>query len=112
VPSHSFIAAVVTLCLVGATAACSRAAPRANTVSTVKLQNFVFIPAELTVARGDTVVWSNTDFVPHSATARDSAWDSKAIESNGSWRWAAREPGRHDYYCVFHPNMKGTIVVR
>jgi plastocyanin len=76
------------------------------------MQNFGFTPAELTVARGDTVVWSNTDFVPHSATARNSAWDSKAIEANGSWRLATREAGRYDYYCVFHPNMKGTIVVR
>jgi plastocyanin len=92
-----------------AIAACSRAAPRAIPV---KIQDFVFVPAELTVARGDTVVWSNTDFVPHSTTARNSAWDSKAIEANGSWRFVARDAGRYDYYCVLHPNMKGTIVVR
>jgi plastocyanin len=105
--------AVASLCLLGAIAAsCSRAAPRVPTAHTVKLQNFGFAPAELTVARGDTVIWSNTDFVPHTATARNSAWDSKAIEANGSWRWVAREAGRYDYYCVFHPNMKGTIDVR
>jgi len=109
VPRHASLAAVASLCLLGAIAACSRAAPRAQTV---KIQNFVFVPAELTVARGDTVVWSNTDFVPHSTTARNSAWDSKAIEANGNWRFVARDAGRYDYYCVFHPNMKGTIVVR
>jgi plastocyanin len=53
------------------------------------------MPAELTVARGDTVVWSNTDFVPHSTTARNSAWDSKAVEANGSWRFATRDAGRY-----------------
>ena len=108
-PRHASLAAIVSLCLLGAIAACSRAAPRARPV---KIQNFVFVPAELTIARGDTVVWSNTDFVPHSTTARNSAWDSKAIEANGSWRFVARDAGRYDYYCVFHPNMKGTIVVR
>ena len=108
-PRHTSIAAIAALCLLGAIAACSRAAPR---VHTVKMQNFGFTPAELTVARGDTVVWSKTDFVPHSATARNSAWDSKAIQANGSWRFATRDAGRYDYYCVFHPNMKGTIIVR
>lgn len=108
-PRHTSIAAIASLCLVGAIAACSRAAPR---VHTVKMQNFGFTPAELTVTRGDTVVWTNTDFVPHTTTARNSAWDSKAIEANGSWRFATRDAGRYDYYCVFHPNMKGTIVVR
>ena len=108
-PRHASLAAVASLCLLGAIAACTRAAPR---VHTVKMQNFGFTPAELTVARGDTVVWSNTDFVPHSTTARNSAWDSKAIEANGNWRFVARDAGRYDYYCVFHPNMKGTIVVR
>ena len=94
----------------GAIAACSPpAAPRTHTV---RIQNFTFVPAELTVAAGDTIVWSNTDFVPHSATARDTSWDSKSIAANGSWKLMARGAGRRDYYCVFHPNMKGTIVVR
>jgi len=109
VPNHASTAAIASLCLLGAIAACSRAAPR---VHTVKIQNFVFTPAELTVARGDTVVWSNTDFVPHSTTARNAAWDSKAIEANGAWRFATGDAGRYDYYCVLHLSMKGTIVVR
>jgi plastocyanin len=76
------------------------------------MQTFGFVPADVTVAAGDTVVWSNSDIVPHSATARDASWDSKAIAVNESWKFVARGAGRHDYYCVFHPTMKGTIVVR
>jgi len=95
-------------CLAGAVA-CSRPAPRAHTVA---IKNFAFVPAELTVATGDTVVWSNTDFVPHSATASDSSWDSKAISGSSAWRFVARTPGRHAYYCAFHPNMKATVIVR
>ena len=76
------------------------------------MQNFAFAPATLAVAAGDTVVWSNADFVPHSATARDSSWDSHAVAANGSWRFVARAVGRHEYYCVYHPNMTGAIVVR
>ena len=92
----------------GAVAACTRPAPRAHTVT---IKNFAFDPPELTIARGDTVVWSNTDFVPHSSTARNSTWDSKEIGANATWRYVPGTTGRYDYYCVFHPTMKGTIVV-
>jgi plastocyanin len=95
--------------LLGVVAACTRPAPRAHIVT---IKNFAFEPAELTIARGDTVVWSNTDFVPHSATASDSAWDSKEIGANATYRSVPARAGRHAYYCVLHPTMKGTIIVR
>ena len=79
----------------------------------VKISNFVFQPAALTVAAGDTVVFTNADIVPHTATARDSTWDSKEIKSgDGTWRLVASKPGKQAYYCLFHPNMQGTIEVR
>ena len=79
---------------------------------TVTIRNFAFDPAVLTVAHGDTVVWSNTDFVPHSSTARNSAWDSKEIAANATWRYVPRMAGRYEYYCALHPTMKGAIIVR
>jgi plastocyanin len=109
VPSHVRRAAIASLSALGAVAACARPAPRAHTVT---IRNFAFDPAELTVARGDTVVWSNTDFVPHSSTSRNSAWGSNAIGANATWRFVASATGRYEYYCVFHPTMKATIFVR
>ena len=79
---------------------------------TVAIRNFAFDPADVPVAVGDTVVWSNADFVPHTATARDKSWDSQSVAANATWRYVATTPGRHEYYCVLHPSMKGTIVVR
>jgi len=76
------------------------------------MRDFAFTPAEVDVAAGDTIVWSNADFVPHTATARDAAWDSKAIDGSATWRFVARKRGRHEYYCAFHPTMKATLVVR
>lgn len=93
-----------------ALASCARRPPpRAYTVTIV---NFVTQPATLRVAPGDTVVWKNTDFVPHTATARDGAFDSKTIDGGKSWRWVAAAAGSHPYYCIFHPNMQATIEVR
>jgi len=88
---------------------CARRVPRSHEVV---IRNLAFEPAVLTVAQGDTVVWRNTDFVPHTATAREGTWDSKTIAASGEWRVVARAPGRHAYYCVFHPNMTGEIDVR
>jgi len=90
-------------------AACSHPAPGAHTV---EIRNFAFAPAEVTVEPGDTVVWTNGDFVPHTATGRNNRWDSSAISANGSWRVVAPAPGRYAYYCVFHPGMTAAVIVR
>ena len=92
--------AIALLRLLGAIAACSRAAPRAHTV---KIQNFVFMPAELTVARGDTVVWLEHRF----RSTLDHRWQlGLGFEGDrGEWQLAVRGARcrRYDYYCVFHP---------
>ena len=90
-------------------AGCSSPAPRHYEIA---MKNFTFQPAQLTVARGDTIVFSNTDFVPHTATARDATWDSKSIDGSKAWSFVPSAPGTHEYYCVFHPTMHATIVVR
>jgi len=100
---------VVAACSAAAVASCARPAPRTHTIT---MRNFTVEPVEVVEARGDTLVWLNTDFVPHSATARDGSWDSKAIDGSASWRVVVTATGRHEYYCIFHPNMKGTVVVR
>jgi plastocyanin len=94
---------------IGAMAACARPAPTSRTIT---IRDFGFVPAEVTVARGDTIVWSNADFVPHTATARDATWDSKSIGASSSWRTVVGAVGRHEYYCVFHPTMKAVVTVR
>ena len=94
--------------LATAIAGCTQG-PRTHTIV---MKNFGFEPATLTVAVGDTVAWSNADLVPHTATATDAAWDSKSIAASAGWHMVSSTPGAHEYYCVFHPGMKGTIVVR
>ena len=101
--------ATAALAVLGAGAGCVGHAPQ---VHVVNIRNFVFEPATVAAAVGDTVVWKNTDIVPHSAKARDSLWDSRAIGTDSSWRFVAQGPGRHTYYCEFHPNMQGTVEVR
>jgi plastocyanin len=93
-----------------ATAAALPLAATAET-HTVIVDGMKFVPALLTVRKGDRVVWKNKDVVPHTATAAG-RFDSRLIATGQSWTYVARKPGRHDYVCTFHPGMKATLVVQ
>ena len=79
---------------------------------TVTIENMQFTPATLTVARGERIVWVNKDLFPHTATAADGAFDSKAIAAAASWSFVAAKPGAYAYGCTFHPTMKARLTVR
>jgi plastocyanin len=75
----------------------------------VEMRGFAFSPASLAVAAGDTVVWKNSDILPHTATA-GRALDSGSIAAGAEWRWVA-VAGEYAYHCAFHPTMLGTASV-
>ena len=78
----------------------------------VEIREFRFEPSDLVVAAGDTIRWINRDPVPHTATARDSTWDSGRIAAGGDWQMVAVADGTPDYFCVYHPIMTATASVR
>ena len=39
------------------------------------MDKLAFTPAQVSAHVGDTIEWANADFVAHTATARDGAWD-------------------------------------
>ncbi len=92
-------------------AAAALPAAAAAATHTVTIEGMKFVPAELTVKKGDRVVWKNQDVVPHTATAAG-AFDSRSIAAGKSWSHVVRKPGRHAYVCTFHPGMKATLVVQ
>ena len=67
---------------------------------TVEIRNLVFTPNELTVTPGDTIIWINHDFVPHTVTADDESWDSGLIEANGKWQIIVTEDIYKSYFCL------------
>jgi plastocyanin len=82
---------------------------RADTIQ-VKMEKLAFVPAEITAHVGDTIEWINSDFVAHTATARDGSWDV-LIPVNVKKTVVLKAEGTVKYYCKFHPNMTGKIVV-
>ncbi len=86
--------------------------PNARSTShTIEIRDMAFHPADLRVQVGDTIVWVNQDFVPHTATAQDSGWSSPSLAQDESWKMVARRPGSEEYLCDFHPVMTATLTV-
>jgi plastocyanin len=79
---------------------------------TVVIEAMQYTPQQITVKAGDTVVWTNKDFFPHTVTAEDRSFDSGEIATNRSWRFKARNKGTYPYVCTLHPTMKGSLVVK
>jgi plastocyanin len=78
----------------------------------VTIKSFAFNPNPIEVPVGGSVTWTNEDNVPHTATGLDrSALQSGAIPFGDSFTQEFDSAGSFDYFCEFHPNMKGTIVV-
>lgn len=75
----------------------------------VTVDRLTFAPAEVSVKVGDTVEWVNKDILAHTATVRGD-WDV-ALPANKSGSKTMTKAGALEYYCRFHPNMKGRIVV-
>jgi plastocyanin len=84
-------------------------AARAETIE-IKMANIGYAPAEISAHVGDTVEWVNNDIVAHTATARNNAWDVM-IPPNKKKSVVLKTAGTIDYYCKFHPTMKGRITV-
>ncbi|MCM2280261.1 MAG: cupredoxin family copper-binding protein [Bdellovibrionaceae bacterium] len=78
---------------------------------TITIEGMKFDPATLTVKRGDTIVWVNKDFFPHTATSENKAFDSGEIKAGASWKRVVDTKGSFTYVCTLHPTMKGSLTV-
>ena len=76
----------------------------------ITIQNLVNVPAEANAKVGDTVEWINKDVLAHTATARNGDWDVM-IGPNKTGRVVLKKAGTVDYYCKFHPNMTGRLII-
>lgn len=78
----------------------------------VAIKDLAYNPATLTVPVGSTVTWTNDDTVPHTVTAKDrAALQSGTLDAGQTYRETFDDPGTFDYFCEFHANMKGSIIV-
>ncbi len=79
---------------------------------TVRIDNFTFTPAEITVAPGTTVAWTNGDDIPHTVVAVKKAFKSKVLDTEHSFSFTFTSPGTYAYFCSLHPHMQGKVIVK
>ena len=75
----------------------------------VTIDKLDFSPKEFNAKVGDTVEWVNNDIFAHTATVRGD-WDVM-IGPKKSGSLVLMKAGDVEYYCRFHPNMKGRIAI-
>jgi len=79
----------------------------------VVIENFDYLPKEVTVAAGTKITWTNEDSAKHTATAADGAdvFTTDTLEDGQSKSVTLDKAGRYEYFCQFHEFMKGSVVV-
>jgi plastocyanin len=80
--------------------------------TTVKIDNFSFSPATVTVPAGTTVRWTNADDIPHTIVSDDKLFKSKALDTDEQFTYTFTKPGTYSYFCGLHPRMTGKVVVQ
>lgn len=77
----------------------------------VDIRKLKFVPDHLSVKPGDTIVWTNFDIAPHTATADDKSWDTETLKKGQSKSIVVSEVMVTNYFCRFHPHMKANLRV-
>ena len=102
---------------VGQAAAASAAPSAAASAATggsgsdVKIANFAFGPATLTVKVGASVTWTNADTTAHTVTADDGSFNSSDITPGTTFKQVFAKAGTFTYHCNIHHSMTGTVTV-
>ena len=78
----------------------------------VSIVNFSFTPTPLTIAPGESVVWTNDDGAPHGLEYHDGAKGVDPLLPGASFSRRFDRPGAYEYNCSVHPYMTGRVVVR
>jgi plastocyanin len=78
----------------------------------VKIDNFSFSPATITIPAGTTVKWTNRDDIPHTVVNDDQKFQSKALDTDESYSYTFAKPGTYPYFCSIHPKMTGKVIVQ
>lgn len=87
----------------------SAVSAHAETIQIV-MDKLIYIPAEASAKVGDTIEWVNKDILVHTATATNGDWNV-TIAPKKTERLILKKAGTIEYFCRFHPNMKGRIAV-
>jgi plastocyanin len=91
--------------------------PSGTSVPGCEETNECFIPASVSINKGDTVAWKNNDSAAHTVTSGSpedgpsGIFDSSLLIGGGSFEHTFDSSGSYDYFCMVHPWMTGDVQV-
>lgn len=80
-------------------------------VAHVSIRDFAFVPRDIQITPGETIIWTNYDIAPHTVTLRDGQADSGPLAEHQTFSHTFDAPGAFDYFCRLHPSMMGMVMV-
>ena len=108
-----------------AAAAEAAAVPQTHIVETAmgsgapgcETSNACYLPQDITISIGDTVLWDNVDTAAHTVTGGSPAdgpsgvFDSSLLMAGLDYSFTFNDAGNYDYFCMVHPWMVGSVTV-
>jgi plastocyanin len=79
--------------------------------ASVGIENFAFVPPEISAAVGETIGWTNSDSAGHTATLDDGACETGTLAQDATVGLVFDAAGTYPYHCAIHPTMTGTITI-
>lgn len=76
-----------------------------------------FLPLNLEVVRGTTVIWQNEDNIGHTVQSQDnkgniiSMFNSNVLKTGDTFSYKFDKPGVYHYFCTIHPWRIGIVTV-
>ena len=115
-----FVAGLVAVVMVGVGGlgagrkSLTAAAQQKPETAELKIYNFSFGPAALTVPVGTTVTWTNRDDIPHTVVSTDEpkVFKSKVLDTDEKFSFTFSKAGIYPYFCSIHPKMTGKVIVQ
>ena len=86
-----------------------------TSAASVDIKSFAFGPASVTITKGQSVKWTNSDGTAHTvssgtAPTKDGKFD-KEVPNGGSVTITFDAAGTFSYFCNIHQTMRGSVLV-
>lgn len=78
----------------------------------VYMNNSIFEPSSITVSKGTAITWTNKESMIHTVTSDSLFFNSGDMDKNKTFSYTFNTIGTYKYRCIYHSNMKGTVIVQ
>ena len=80
-----------------------------TTLHVVQMQAWEYVPKEITIKKGDSIMWINHDGESH--TESGAGFDSGSLLKEDSFSFQFNRVGIYPYGDTFHKPMRGEVIV-